>query len=304
MNIVVYTNRGAKPRSFNLGGPLQLCLALVGVVALTAVLLAGGYAVGVKQAPSQVVAQWEQQLTGQQHALEAVRAQAEADLNALAARLGGMQAHITRMDALGSRLVAMADIDEQEFNFTHTPALGGPSEVNSENTLNLDSLELAIASLESELNHRDAQLSVLENVLTDENLKGEVYPAGRPIEKGWLSSYYGWRTNPFGGNQQFHKGLDFAGKEDSKIIAVGGGVVTWSGRKYGYGNLVEINHGNGYVTRYGHNKLNEVKVGQAVKKGEVIALMGSTGRSTGPHVHFEVIKDGRQIDPVRFIQSN
>ena len=131
-----------------------------------------------------------------------------------------------------------------------------------------------------------------------------MYPAGRPVQQGWLSSYYGWRTNPFGGNQQFHKGIDFAGKENSEIVAVGGGVVTYSGKRYGYGNLVEITHGNGYITRYGHNKKNLVREGETVKKGQAIALMGSTGRSTGPHVHFEVIKDGKKIDPAKFIALN
>lgn len=305
MNIVVYTKRGTKPRSFNLGGPLQAGLFVIGALVLVGSLVTGGYYMGSRSTPEHYVLEWRGHIEAQEKDLESIRAQAEVDINALASRLGSLQAHITRVDALGSRLLAMADIDSEEFNFTQAPALGGPSEdVKSQDVVNLDALERSIALLESELQSRNTQLTVLENVLSDEKLKEEVYPAGRPVEKGWLSSRYGWRTNPFGGNQQFHKGLDFAGKEDSEIIAVGGGVVTWSGRKYGYGNLVEINHGNGYVTRYGHNKSNIVKLGQAVKKGEPIATMGSTGRSTGPHVHFEVIKDGKQIDPARFIAMN
>jgi len=133
-------------------------------------------------------------------------------------------------------------------------------------------------------------------------MKEEVFPEGRPIGRGWISSYYGMRTNPFTGKLQFHKGMDFASKSGSNVQAVAGGVVTWSSKRYGYGNLVEINHGNGYVTRYGHNKENLVQVGDTVKKGQSISLMGSTGRSTGPHVHFEVLKNGRQINPQRFVQ--
>ncbi|HEX7026750.1 MAG TPA: M23 family metallopeptidase, partial [Gammaproteobacteria bacterium] len=118
-----------------------------------------------------------------------------------------------------------------------------------------------------------------------------------------VSSYYGYRNNPFDGGREFHKGIDIAGKEGTEIIAVAGGVVTWSDRRWGYGNLVEVNHGNGYVTRYAHCSKLLVKEGEAVKKGQVIALMGSTGRSTGPHVHFEVLQEGKQVNPLDFIYA-
>jgi hypothetical protein len=304
MNIVVYTNRGGKPRSLHIGGALQAGLLLSVSLFLVGGLALGGYLIGAHSSPEDYVVEWRGKIDAQRSQLDQVRGQAESDLNALAGRLGRLQGHITRVDALGSRLLAMADIDSKEFNFTHSPAMGGPSDTLADSQINLDTLERSIMALEAELKSRSSQLAVLENVLSDENLKQEVYPAGRPVQQGWLSSYYGWRTNPFGGNQQFHKGVDFAGKEDSEIVAVGGGVVTYSGKRYGYGNLVEITHGNGYTTRYGHNKTNLVREGEAVKKGQPIALMGSTGRSTGPHVHFEVIKDGKKIDPARFIALN
>lgn len=304
MNIVVYTNRGGKPRSLHIGGALQASLLLSVALLLVGGLVLSGYFAGAQRSPEAYVVEWREQVNQQRVQLDELRGQAESDLNALAGRLGRLQGHITRVDALGSRLLAMADIDSNEFNFTHSPAVGGPSDTLEDNQTNLDSLEQSIMALEAELKSRSSQLAVLENVLSDENLKQEVYPAGRPVQKGWLSSYYGWRTNPFGGNQQFHKGMDFAGKEDSEIVAVGGGVVTYSGRRYGYGNLVEITHGNGYITRYGHNKTNLVREGEAVKKGQTISRMGSTGRSTGPHVHFEVIKDGKKIDPAKFIALN
>ena len=135
------------------------------------------------------------------------------------------------------------------------------------------------------------------------NLQQEVIPSGRPINKGWISSRYGKRNDPFTGKPDFHKGIDLAGREGADVIAVGSGVVMWSGKRFGYGNMVEINHGNGYITRYGHNKENVVKVGDTVKKGQVIAQMGNTGRSTGPHVHFEVWRSGRTVDPMKFIQT-
>lgn len=148
---------------------------------------------------------------------------------------------------------------------------------------------------------REGQLKAIESLLLNKQLVKERYLAGKPIKKGWLSSYYGYRTDPFTGKRTWHKGVDFAGKEDSEVIAVGSGVVTWSGKRYGYGLMVEVTHGNGYATRYAHNKINLVKMGEVVKKGQTIAKMGSTGRSTGPHVHFEVYRHGKAVDPVRYI---
>ena len=133
--------------------------------------------------------------------------------------------------------------------------------------------------------------------------KKSARPSGRPISKGWISSYFGKRTDPFSGKIERHKGMDFAGKAGSKISSVSAGVVTWASSRYGYGNLVEINHGHGYSTRYGHNAEILVEVGDTVEKGQAISLMGSTGRSTGPHVHFEVLLNDRQVDPIRFVQS-
>jgi murein DD-endopeptidase MepM/ murein hydrolase activator NlpD len=157
--------------------------------------------------------------------------------------------------------------------------------------------------LETEMEDRDQKLSVLESLLMSRSLSERVMPSGRPVEDGWLSSRYGKRNDPFTGKQDFHKGLDFAGKKGSEVNAVGDGVVSWAGKKSGYGKLIEINHGNGYSTRYGHNQSHMVKVGDTVKKGQQIALMGSTGRSTGPHVHFEVLRNGKKVNPSGFISE-
>ena len=141
-------------------------------------------------------------------------------------------------------------------------------------------------------------------MMMNRNLQAEVMPAGRPVTHGWLSSYFGMRTDPFTGHRAFHTGLDFAGKLGSDVVAVAAGVVTYAGKRSGYGNLVEINHGNGYSTRYGHNSKILVNVGQTIKKGQVIAKMGSTGRSTGPHVHFEVLINGHAVNPKKYIQAS
>jgi len=211
-----------------------------------------------------------------------------------------MQANVTRLNALGQRLVVVAKLDSDEFNFEHKPAYGGPHEPDASTTMNLNTV---LTDLNEQLQSREQQLSLLEDVIMRSELMKEVRPAGRPIGKGWISSYYGKRTDPFSGKIEMHKGMDFAGKKGSEVIAVASGVVTWSGERYGYGNLVEINHGNGYVTRYGHNEEIVVQIGDSVERGQMISKMGSTGRSTGPHVHFEVLLNDRQIDPIRFVQS-
>jgi murein DD-endopeptidase MepM/ murein hydrolase activator NlpD len=207
-----------------------------------------------------------------------------------------------RLDALGRKLVHMASIDKAEFNFDQTPAVGGPETVSNQG-LAPDELSAAIDQLSFELESRENQLVVLENLVLDENLQKEVQPSGRPITKGWISSYYGMRTHPLSGRREMHKGIDFAGKLGGKVIAVAKGVVTYAGKRYGYGNVIDIAHGNGYTTRYAHNSRLLVSVGDTVEKGFQIAEIGSSGRSTGPHVHFEVLKKGREINPVRFIRA-
>ena len=142
-------------------------------------------------------------------------------------------------------------------------------------------------SLGTQLDNREAQLGVLESVLMKQNLNERVYPQGRPVDSGWISSYFGKRTDPFTGKPANHTGVDFAGKNGAEIIAVADGVVTWSADRYGYGIMVEINHGNGYATRYAHNSENVVSVGDEVRKGQTVALMGKTGRATGPNLHFD-----------------
>src|SRR5690606_5040198 len=154
----------------------------------------------------------------------------------------------------------------------------------------------------AQLSNKQNQLSILESVMMNHNIKTDSFIAGRPITSGWMSSQYGIRKDPFNGNPAMHKGLDFASyDEDVQIIATGAGIVTYAGERFGYGLLIEIDHGAGLKTRYGHNKEILVKTGDVVTRGQHIAELGSTGRSTGPHVHYEVLRNGRQIDPYKFV---
>lgn len=277
-------------------------------VIMPAVLLYAGYQLGIahmKANPDDLTLAVQAELDSQRLKLEEVTLKAEENLDALALRLGKLQAHVIRLDALGSRLTNMAKLDKGEFDFENPPAQGGPVAENQQSSaLQVPDFIAALNDLSDQLDDRNKQLSVLETMIMNRNLQAEVMPTGRPVSRGWLSSYFGLRSDPFTGRRVHHSGVDFAGKLGSDVVAVAAGVVTYSGRRSGYGNLVEINHGNGYTTRYGHNLKNLVNVGQTIKKGEVIAKMGTTGRSTGPHVHFEVMVNGRHVNPKKYIHAS
>lgn len=244
------------------------------------------------------------ELNAQREDIELARQGAQENINALTKRLAELQSRVVRLDALGERLTVMASLDKGEFNFENAPALGGPGDASLVvGEFTAGDLLVAFDNLNQQLEDREQQLAVLESLLMTRALQSEVHPDGFPAEKGWLSSFFGIRSDPFTGRLAHHDGIDIAGKLGSNVLSVAAGVVTWSDERFGYGNLVEINHGNGYVTRYGHNQKNLVKVGDTVKKGQVVALMGSSGRSTGPHVHFEVLRDGRAVNPIQYVRA-
>ncbi|MEN8169479.1 MAG: M23 family metallopeptidase [Pseudomonadota bacterium] len=306
MNILLVSKRFGRSACLSLTQGKLMVAAVALFVAIPALSLYAGYQLGgaAPLGADEATIAINEELDRQQQEISEARLVAEENLNALTMRLGKMQAHVIRLDALGQRLTQMAELDSGEFNFTNPPAQGGPGGNSLADNVVLPDFMVQLDELASQLGNREQQLNVLENMLMSRNLHQEVFPAGRPITKGWLSSRYGTRNDPFTGKPEFHKGVDLAGKEGSDIIAVAAGVVTWADRRYGYGNLVEINHGNGYITRYGHAKEVLVKVGETIKKGHKVALMGNTGRSTGPHVHFEVWRDGRTVDPSKYIHAS
>jgi murein DD-endopeptidase MepM/ murein hydrolase activator NlpD len=212
-----------------------------------------------------------------------------------------MQSQIQRLDALGSRLVEQAKLNPDEFSFNQLPSMGGPLDSSQVEIHVQDELLSKMTSMLEEIQNKAQELTVLESIMLSHHIKQESRLEGKPISTGWLSSYYGIRKDPFSGLPSMHKGLDFAGKEGEPVLATGAGIITWSGSRYGYGELVEIDHGDGLVTRYGHNKEVNVKIGDVVTKGQIIAEMGNTGRSTGAHVHYEVIRKGKQQDPLPYV---
>lgn len=307
MNVVIFGNGLTKARQLNLSGFSAGALIFGCAALVLAAGFAGGYLYSVATGSgvsSAAVAELNDELRAERDRIIAIRQANEDTLDALAIRIAQMNARVIRLDALGRRLTDMADIEEGEFDFDSVPAVGGPEEpiATGSNIAIPDVLE-AMQTLDIQLDDRETQLGALENVLLNQNLKERVYPQGRPVSAGWISSYFGKRTDPFTGKPANHTGIDFAGKLGADVVAVADGVVTWSADRYGYGVMVEINHGNGYSTRYAHNSRNLVEVGDEVKKGQAVALMGETGRATGPNLHFEVLKDGRRVNPVNFIRE-
>ena len=260
-----------------------------------------GYYLGVRQQPVRQIEELRAALLDQEELTKQTRLTIDAGLDAFTQRIGLLQAHINRLNALGSKLVQMAGLDEDEFSFSNVPAMGGVDDAME--TPSAESVELnrMVEKLELALMDKEQQLSILEDMLLSKNLHENIEPKGKPVRSGWISSYYGYRNDPFNGKRQFHSGIDFAGRLGTPILSAAGGVVVKAGKNGRYGLMVEIDHKNGYHTRYGHASEILVKVGDVVKKGQEIARMGSTGRSTGPHLHFEVIKNGHKINPKRLL---
>jgi len=304
MNVILLSKRDGRARQLDLARPLTL----TALSALVFAFLGSAFALGVQLGRGNharvVVAdttRFGTLLAEQKKQIADLKQQVQLRVDAMAMRLGEVNAHVIRLDALGKRLTEMADIDSREFNFDRDPPRGGPEGDSEGMSAQIPDLSAQLRQLEQRVDLRESQLSALENVILARELHQEIHPEGRPVANGFISSYFGERADPFDGLEAFHKGVDFAGTPGSPVTAVAAGVVTWAGERTGYGKLIEINHGDGFTTRYGHNERTLVTVGQTVKRGERIALMGSTGRSTGPHVHFEVLRNGRQVNPLSYI---
>lgn len=233
-------------------------------------------------------------------AIETARREASAQFDALAQRLGQLQAQVMRLNALGSRLTRVAGLDRREFDFSMQPALGGPqaAAVN----ISVPDFMQSLEQLSAQIEDRAQRLQALETVIVNRKVVAENAPTGWPVDGGWVSSSYGTRADPFTGRVAFHSGVDIANRQGAPIRAMGIGVVTFAGDKDGYGLTVEVNHGNGEMTRYAHAQAIIAKVGDRVNKGDIIALVGSSGRSTGPHLHVEVLRNGRIVDPHRYLK--
>lgn len=307
MKIILINDKHGRSRSVEIGRWSRAFLSLC-CLGLPLGLVATGYIAGqdseARSMRGASLDTLENELERQSGDFQDLKGTTERQMQAMTVNLAELQARMTRIDALGQHLTAMADLQEGEFDFSQAPAVGGPLAGEFQVDFTATNLNSELERFEARLENREQQLQILETLLHNRSLEEQFSLSGKPVEKGWISSYFGKRTDPFTGKPAMHNGVDFAGKEGSNILAVAGGVVTWTGSRTGYGDMVEISHGDGYVTRYAHNKKNLVQPGDVVRKGDVIALMGSSGRSTGAHVHYEVYKHGRPVDPSSYVARN
>lgn len=262
-----------------------------------AVLACSGLVLGTGAAAGEL-SRLKAENTRQQAMIDNTRQEAQREVNALAARLGELQAQANRLNALGERLTRIGKLGEGEFDFTTAVAVGGPGPVQD---MPARALHEGMEQVDTQFRTSGDQLSVLEALLLGEEMERASLPSRSPVASSYVTSSYGYRADPFSGGRAFHRGIDFSARLGDPVMAVADGVVSYSGQRAGYGNVVEVDHGNGYVTRYAHNSRNTARVGDLVRAGTELAKAGSTGRSTGVHVHFEVWEGGRVLNPRQFL---
>lgn len=306
MKLILLKNNTSSIKSFSIGGSKLLSAAICLFVILP--IMVGVLVYHFSQhanvdyvyKPDELVDKLRKALDEQQLSLQETESFIEDHLNALGVKIGGLQAQVSRINAVEQRLASAAGVDLSAFDFSKNPGIGESTPANT----NLTETELkdAMSDLGQVLKVREAEIESLGMMLSAVTLKKEQTPSGMPVKNGWVSSGFGNRYSPISGHKQFHQGVDIPGRKNQDVVAVADGVVSRSEKSGNYGWVVEVNHGDGYTTVYAHNNKNIVKTGDAIEKGQVIAKLGSTGRSTGPHVHFEVKKNGRSINPSKYLR--
>ena len=241
-------------------------------------------------------------LSAQQEQNEKAQSYLRENLNAMASKLGEMQAQLLRLDTLGERLAKTAGFKPQEFMFDQSPARGGAVSNLPTYDLSLGDLSRQVDLLTRQMDDRTEKLGILDTLMIVDSAKKKLLPSVLPVEGGWYSSNYGWRIDPFNGVRAFHEGMDFMAEVGTLARSAAGGVVVYSDFHPQYGNMLEIDHGNGLITRYAHLSKRLAKVGDVVLSGGKIGQVGSTGRATGPHLHFEVRQNGAPLNPARFLR--
>lgn len=305
MDIILVSSRFAKARTIKLSGLHLLLAVLLSTGLLVVMVVLAQYAI-VRLQPgimSNDLRVWLASVQEQEK--EKQQSYTRESLDTMAKRLGQMQAQVLRLDALGARLAKTAGMKPTEFSFDEPPPQGGPYiPAPQQQEISLDSMTQQLDSLSGVMKDRNDKLMALETLLMQAQLNRHMFPSQAPIRDGWYSSNFGWRIDPFTGRRAMHEGVDYPVPVGTPVYASAAGIVSYAQMGYsGYGKMVEIDHGNGIVTRYAHTSKLLVKVGQMVRRGQEIALSGDTGRSTGPHLHFEVRYKGVAQNPVRFLRK-
>jgi murein DD-endopeptidase MepM/ murein hydrolase activator NlpD len=303
MNIILVSNRLAKTRSVSLNGIHLIAVAAIVLTLFVMAVLTAEYAI-VRFQPGRISNEMRAWLaTAQNHEQQKQQAYLRESLDTMAISLGQMQARLLRLDSLGTRLVKVAGMKPQEIDFSSMPGQGGAYVPAGQQDVTLSSMNQQLGNLSSLMIDRGDKLAALETLLQQDRLRKKMLNTVAPVSSGWYSSNFGWRLDPFTGKSAMHEGVDYVVPEGTQIHAAANGIVVYAAMHPQFGNLVEIDHGNDILTRYAHASKLMVEVGQVVKRGELISLVGSTGRSTGNHLHFEVRFKGLAQNPVRFLQN-
>jgi len=302
MNIILVSGRLTKARTLTLDVSHLLLGAAVTLLAL--LILALGLQYFMLRYASSVNSPLLNTLilSAQQEQNEKTQSYLRENLNAMASKLGQMQAQLLRLDTLGERLAKTAGFKPQEFMFDQSPARGGALSTLPTYDLSLGDLSRQVDLLTRQMDDRTEKLGILDTLMIVDSAKKKLLPSVLPVEGGWYSSNYGWRIDPFNGVRAFHEGMDFMAEVGTLAHAAAGGVVIYSDFHSQYGNMIEIDHGNGLITRYAHLSKRLAKLGDVVLSGGRIGQVGSTGRATGPHLHFEVRQNGAPLNPARFLR--
>ena len=303
MNIILVSGKLSKARTLTLSAP-HLMFGAAGMLVLV-LAAAFGLQYFMLRYASSINSPLLNNLivSAQQEQNEKMQSYLRENLNAMATKLGQMQAQLLRLDTLGERLVKVAGFKPQDFMFDQLPGRGGAvSTTLPSYDLSLGEVSRQVDQLTRQMDDRTEKLGILDSVMIVDSAKKKLTPSVLPVEGGWYSSNFGWRIDPFTGMRAFHEGMDFMAEVGTPAYAAAGGMVVYSDFHPQYGNMIEIDHGNGLITRYAHLSRRMVKVGDVVLSGGRIGSVGSTGRATGPHLHFEVRQNGSPLNPMRFLR--
>ena len=295
MYVIVFNKKGGHTRAYEFSSSRIIGVALFTCFAVLLLLFYLHYA--ERQVEETFLSHAHKQIGEQIKQVDSLILEVEGEHNAVGRSLAMVESRILRVEALGERLSVLSGIEDEEFRFGYDPPSGGPLNISATNI----NQESKLYDLISRVERKRRELQILEAIITNKQLFNDASPAGKPVKWGWISSPYGERLDPLTGRPAWHDGMDFAGRPDSEVVVVASGIVVHVGRNDSYGQVIDVGHGGGYLTRYAHHKEALVRRGDVVRKGDVIALMGSSGRTTGPHVHFEILKDGTQIDPTSYV---
>ena len=300
MQIIIFRSNKNKSKSYKINilffGVFILFLCSFIILMFTSSSYMYGYKKGYKELYEDRI----RDLSHYENEINRIKEENQENMEFFSQKLISISSKIENISSLGNKLSKLAKLDKKDFDFRRPNYIGGKNKVNIE--FEYDSkFENYLDNMLIDLDSKQQDLVEVYKIINNLEMKEQFFPSGLPSNKGYISSDYGTRVNPISKEEHFHKGVDVAHKTESDIRSLAAGEVTFSGKKYGYGNLVEISHINGYKTRYAHNNRNLVKIGEYVKKGQTIAKMGSTGHSTGPHVHLEVLKNNKHINPNKFI---